>query len=197
MSQTTIAMLVGSLREDSLNARLARAIEKLSPETTAFEWVEIGDMPFYNGDLEGQRPESVTAFTAAIKRADGVCMVTPEYNRSISAVLKNAIDWGSKPMENNVWRDKPVGITGTSPGALGTALAQQHLRQIMAIQGAHVLPGEVYLSFQPDTLITPAGEITQDSAKGFLDDFARRLAAYVENHAAFLASRVESDSVSA
>ncbi|SHM40275.1 NADPH-dependent FMN reductase [Vreelandella subglaciescola] len=191
MSKTTIAMLVGSLREGSLNARLARAVEKLSPETIAFEWVDIGSMPFYNGDLEGQRPESVTAFTAAIKRADGVCMVTPEYNRSISAVLKNAIDWGSKPVDDNVWRDKPIGMAGTSPGALGTALAQQHLRQILAIQGAYVMPGEVYLSFKPNTLITPTGEITEDSVEEFVGDFAQRLAAYVENHATSLASRPE------
>ena len=100
----------------------------------------------YSRDLEGARPPVVVRFTNEVAAADAALFVAPEHNRSIPAVLKNAVDWGSKPNYRNVWRGKPVAITGTSPGALGTAVGQQHLRQILGILGSLVMGGEAYIS---------------------------------------------------
>lgn len=180
MAEYKVAMLVGSLREGSLNRRLAKAIEKLAPEGYSFDWIEMQHMPFYNGDLEEPaRPEAVESFVAAMEQVDAICMLTPEYNRSPSAVLKNAIDWASKPADRNVWRDKVIAIAGTSPGAIGTAVAQQHLRQVLSVLGAHVVPGETYIAFKPD-LITEDGTVTDESTRDFLAAFVGRFTGLVE-----------------
>lgn len=170
-----VALIVGSNRRESINRRLAEATLRLAPADLVFRSVQIDDMPIYNGDLEAQRPASVQRFTAEVSRAQALFIVTPEHNRSITAVLKNAIDWGSKPMDANVWRDKPVAVTGTSPGAIGTAVAQTHLREVMSILGAQVMGGEAYIQFKPE-LIDANGDIAVDSTREFL----RR---YVENFA--------------
>lgn len=174
MSKTFhLAILVGSNRRESINRQLAEAMARLLPASVTVSYPQIDDLPLYNLDLEGQRPASVNRFTDEIRAADGVFIVTPEHNRSLPAVLKNAIDWGSKPADKNVWFDKPVAITGTSPGVIGTAVAQQHLRQIMGILGSVVLGGEAYLQFKPG-LVTDNGEIGPDSRdflKGYLDRF--------------------------
>lgn len=175
-----IAMLVGSTRNGSLNQRLAKAIEKEAGNALKFSHVSMVEMPFYDADKEPDRPSSVNAFTAAISSADAVFIVTPEYNRSIPGVLKNAIDWGSKPPKDNIWRDKVVAMTGTSPGAIGTAVAQQHLRQILAILGAHVLPGEAYISFKTPEMIDEVGNVTDESVRQFVADFTARFAKFVE-----------------
>lgn len=175
MSTYKLAIVVGSNRRESINRQLAEAITKLLPDHFEVSFPQIDDLPLYNLDLEGSRPASVNRFTDEIRAADAVLIVTPEHNRSLPAVLKNAIDWGSKPMDQNVWFDKPVAITGTSPGAMGTALAQQHLRQIMGILGSVVLGGEAYLQFNAG-LITEAGEIGDNShqfVKGYVDRFVR------------------------
>jgi chromate reductase len=176
-------MLVGSLRRESINLRLARAIERLAPESLRFEWVRIDDLPFYNADLEPDRPEPVRRFVAAIDAVDAVCIVTPEYNRSLPAVVKNAIDWGSKPPDRNVWRDRVVAMTGASPGAIGTAVAQQHLRQTQAILSAVVLPGETYITFKTPDMIDAEGNIADDSVRGFLAAFAERFAKLIDRMA--------------
>ena len=111
-----IALIVGSNRRESLNRKLAQGIVQLSPPTLRFEDIRIDDLPMYNGDLEGARPDEVNRFTDAVRACQGVFIVMPEHNRSLPALLKNAIDWGSKPSDRNVWRDKPAAITGTSPG---------------------------------------------------------------------------------
>lgn len=177
MSQHSVAMLVGSLRAQSINLRLARAIERHAPASLTFRWVRMETMPYYNPDLEPDRPAAVTAFTDAVRACDAVCIVTPEYNRSIPAVLKNAIDWGSKPVDRSLWRDKVVATSGASPGGIGTALAQAHLRQILAVQGAHVQPGEVYISFRSPDMIAEDGAITEAPLRDFITAFAARLAA--------------------
>lgn len=180
MPEITAAMLVGSLRTASINLRLAKAIERYAPEGMGFTWVTMDEMPYYNGDLEGDRPRSVHDFTKSIQGVDAVCMVTPEYNRSIPAVLKNAIDWGSKPPAENVWRDRVIAMTGASPGGIGTAVAQQHLRQILAIQGAVVMPGETYISFKTPDMISSEGEIADAPIRDFVSAFGARFAALVE-----------------
>jgi chromate reductase len=178
--QFKIALLVASTRKGSINERLAGAIERTAPGALSFQRVPMHQMPFYDGDLEGNRPESVQAFVDTIERSDGVCIVTPEYNRSIPAVLKNAIDWGSKPPDRNVWRDKVVAMSGASPGGIGTAVAQQHLRQILSVLHAIVLPGETYISFKTPEMIDAHGEISEDSLREFLVSFGARFAKLVE-----------------
>ncbi|RJE82085.1 NAD(P)H-dependent oxidoreductase [Paracoccus onubensis] len=173
-------MLVASLRKESINLKLAKAIELYAPQSLRFDYIRMDDMPYYNGDLEGQRPESVQRFTDSIRAADGVCCVTPEYNRSIPALLKNAIDWGSKPSADNVWHNKVLAMTGASPGGIGTAVAQQHLRQILAILGCIVMPGEAYISFKTPDMIQPDGSIADESVREFITAFGARFTELIE-----------------
>jgi chromate reductase len=178
MSKPQVAVIVGSNRRDSINRKLAGALVKLAEGKLAFHFVQIDDLPIYNGDLEGSRPASVDRFTAEVARAAAILVVTPEHNRSLPALLKNAIDWGSKPADKNVWRDKPTAITGASPGASGTVSAQQHLRVILGNLGGLVLGGEVYISAKPE-LIDPAGQITVEATRVFLQAFMDRFATLV------------------
>lgn len=177
-----IALIVGSNRRQSINRTLAHALVRLAPESLRFREVAIDTLPMYNGDLEDARPEAVNRFTADVARAQGVFMVMPEHNRSLPAVLKNAIDWGSKPMDKNVWRGKPLGLAGTSPGAIGTAVGQQHLRQIMGILGATVAGGECYLQFKPE-LIDAQHEVTVESTRRFLQAHMNAFAQLVQRNA--------------
>ena len=133
MSRINVAVLVGSLRQGSYNRQLARALPALAPPEFAFHQVEIGDLPLYNQDDDENQAEPVRRMKREIAEADALLFVTPEYNRSIPGVLKNAIDHGSRPRGQNVWAGKPAGVLGVSPGAVGTAVAQQHLRSILAV----------------------------------------------------------------
>jgi chromate reductase len=178
--QFEVAVLVASLRNGSINERLARAIERTVPQTLVCKRVLMHEMPFYSGDLEENRPPAVTAFVSSIQKADAVCIVTPEYNRSIPAVLKNAIDWGSKPMGQNIWRDKVIAMGGASPGGVGTAVGQQHLRQILAILHAIVLPGETYISFKTPDMIDADGNVADAAVRDFLVSFGARFAKLIE-----------------
>jgi chromate reductase, NAD(P)H dehydrogenase (quinone) len=119
----------GSLRKESYNRSALRAAVKLVPQGAQLDTIELDNIPPYNGDHEQELPEAVRAFKAAIKAADSILIVTPEYNASVPGVLKNAMDWASRPYGDNAWDGKPVGIMGASPGMLGTARAQYHLRQ--------------------------------------------------------------------
>lgn len=170
-----VGVIVGSNRRESINRKLAQALVKLGAPTLRFEDIRIDDLPMYNGDLEASRPGEVNRFTAEVAGCDAVLVVMPEHNRSLPAVLKNAIDWGSKPADKNVWRDKTIAITGTSPGAIGTAVGQQHLRQILGILGATVMGGEAYVSFKPG-LLDADGAIAEDSTRAFLQAFIDRFA---------------------
>jgi chromate reductase len=173
-----VAMIVGSNRRESINRKLAVALARLSEDKLDFVWPRLDDLPMYNQDLEADRPASVRRFTAEVAEAEGVLVVTPEHNRSLPAVLKNAIDWGSKPADQNVWRGKVVAITGTSPGAIGAAVGQQHLRQILGILGALVMGGEAYISFKPD-LIDADGNIAIESTRTFLKAYLDQFAALI------------------
>jgi chromate reductase, NAD(P)H dehydrogenase (quinone) len=177
MRQYEVAVLVGSLRRDSLNRKLATAMTRLAPPSLAFTHVGLEALPMYNADLEADRPEGARRFAAACAQADAVFMVMPEYNRSLPAVLKNAIDWGSKPSDKNVWRDKPVAMSGTSPGAIGTAVGQQHLRQIMGAVGAAVLGGEAYISFKPG-LLDADGNFAEEATRTFIRAYMERFALF-------------------
>jgi chromate reductase, NAD(P)H dehydrogenase (quinone) len=129
---TKIAIVTGSLRRDSFNRKFANALAKLGPDSFVFQQVEIGDLPLYNQDDDSAPAPSVIRLKAEIAAAQGLLFVTPEYNRSIPGVLKNAIDHASRPYGKSAWAGKPAGVIGVSPGAIGTALAQQHLRNILA-----------------------------------------------------------------
>lgn len=176
MPKIKTAILVGSSRKASINVRLAKAFVKLAPDTLEFIWVRMDDMPFYNPDLEPARTPEIIRFTDALKSCDAVLAVTPEYNRSIPAVLKNAIDWGSKPMPDNVWRNKVIAIAGTSPGQIGTAVGQQHLRQIFGILGAIVMGGECYVKFPGDDVLADDGILNDADTAAFLRTYITQFA---------------------
>jgi chromate reductase len=162
-----VAVIVGSNRRDSINRRLAQALVNLGAGKFDASFARIDDLPLFNQDLEATLPAEVIRFKNGIARADGVLIVTPEHNRSIPTVLKNAIDYGARPYGKSVWPDKPAFITGTSPGAIGSAMAQQHLRAVMTGLGMILLGGEAYVTFKPN-LIDEHGNIGDDSTKKFL-----------------------------
>ena len=167
MSHHQIAVIVGSLRKDSLNRRLATALAGLAPPTTTFKQIEIGDLPLYNQDDDANPSAPVLRLKAEITSSHGLLFVTPEYNRSIPGVLKNAIDHASRPYGKSVWAGKPAGILGASVGAIGTALAQQHLRNILAYLDVPTLG-------QPEAFIHAKGEIGPDSKvfmQGWVDHY--------------------------
>ncbi len=156
------ALIVGSLRRDSFNRKMAGALAKLAPPDFLFEDAPIGDLPLYNQDDDSSPAPVVQRLKAQISAADALLFVTPEYNRSISGVLKNALDHASRPYGQNVWAGKPAGVLGVSIGAIGTAVAQQHLRTILAYLDVQTLgQPEVYLQakeglFEADGSIGPA-----------------------------------------
>ena len=140
MPQLQIAVIVGSIRRESINQKLARAVMKLAPaDQLTCKELRIDDLPLYNQDDDASPAEAVNRFKTEISAADGLLFVTPEYNRSIPGVLKNAIDHASRPYGKSAWTDKPAGVMGASSGAPGTAMAQQHLRNILAYLQVPVL----------------------------------------------------------
>jgi len=179
MARHTIGIIVGSNRRASINRRLALALARLLEDRFDVRFIKIDDLPIYNGDLEGHRPAAVDRFTDAVRDVDALLFVSPEHNRSLTALLKNAIDWGSKPTDRNVWRDKPAAITGTSMGAIGTAVGQQHLRQILGILGMTVMGGEAYISFTPEP-VDADGHFLDESRRAFLAAYMDRFATLVE-----------------
>ena len=170
-----VAVIVGSNRRDSINCKLAQALARLGAGKFDASFARIDNLPMFNQDNEGNLPPEVVRFKNELARADGVLIVTPEHDRSIPAALKNAIDWGARPWGKNSWTGKPAFITGTSPGAIGSALAQQHLRSVMTGLGMILLGGEAYVTFRPN-LIDEHGAIGDDSTKKFLADFVHRFA---------------------
>lgn len=172
MNTLQIAVVVGSLRRDSYNRRLANALIKLAPEDVRFKMVEIGDLPLYNQDDDALQAASVKRMKDEIAQSDGVLFVTPEHNRSIPSALKNALDHGSRPSGQNSWSKKPAAIIGMSPGAIGTALAQQHLRNILATLDMPTLcQPEMFLQFK-DGFFDESGNVSASSSKfikGWID----------------------------
>ena len=175
MAKLQLAVIVGSNRRQSINRRLAQALAKLGAERFEARFLRIDDLPMYNQDNEGNLPPEVVRFKSELEHADSVLILTPEHDRSIPAVLKNAVDWGARPWGKNSWAGKPAFITGTSPGAIGSAIAQQHLRAVMVSLGAILLGGEAYITFKPN-LIDADGSIGDDSTRNFLQGFVDRFA---------------------
>ena len=183
MSHYQIAVIVGSLRKDSFNRKLASAIAKLAPAEFSFKQVEIGDLPHYNQDDDGQQAASVKRLKADIAAAQGLLFITPEYNRSIPGVLKNAIDHASRPYGQSAWAGKPAGVLGVSVGAIGTALAQQHLRNVLAYLDVPTLGQPEAFIQAKDGLFDADGNIGADS-KAFLQAWVNQYVAWVKKHAA-------------
>ena len=183
MSQYQIAVVVGSLRRDSFNRKLATAIVKLAPPEFSFKQLQIGDLPLYNQDDDGNQAASVKRLKAEVAAAHGVMFVTAEYNRSIPGVLKNAIDHASRPYGQSAWAGKPAGVIGVSVGPIGTAIAQQHLRNVLACLDMPTLgQPEVFIQAS-EKLFDEDGNIGAGSKK-FLQGWMDRYAAWVKKHAA-------------
>lgn len=182
MSTTKIAVIAGSLRKDSFNRKLASGLAKLAPADFTFDLVEIGDLPLYNQDDDANQAPQVKRLKAAITAADGLIFVTPEYNRSIPGVLKNAIDHASRPYGQSVWGGKPAGVIGVSVGAIGTALAQQHLRNILAYLDVPTLSQPEAFVQAKDGLFEADGSIGAASRQ-FLQGWMDRYVAWVKQHA--------------
>jgi chromate reductase, NAD(P)H dehydrogenase (quinone) len=183
MSQYQIAVIVGSLRKESFNRQMADAIVKLAPATFSFKQVSIGDLPLYNQDDDAHQAAPVQRLKADLGASQGLLFVTPEYNRSMPGVLKNAIDHASRPYGQSAWAGKPAGVIGVSVGTTGTALAQQHLRNVLACLDVPTLgQPEAFLQAK-EGLFDPAGNIGAGSLK-FLQGWMDRYVAWVQQHAA-------------
>jgi chromate reductase len=183
MSQYTIAVLVGSLRRDSFNRKLATALARLAPAEFTFKQLELGDIPLYNQDDDADQPAPTKRLKAEIKAAHGVLFVTPEYNRSIPGVLKNAIDHASRPYGQSAFAGKPAGVIGASVGTIGTAIAQQHLRGVLAYLDMPTLGQPEAFIHVKDGLFTDTGDIGEGSRK-FLQGWTDKFVAWVKQHAA-------------
>lgn len=182
MSEYHIAVIVGSLRRDSINRRFATAIARLAPSDFFFKQMQIGDLPLYNQDDDADQAESVKRLKAEIAAAQGLLFVTPEYNRSIPGVLKNAIDHASRPYGQSVWAGKPAGVLGASVGAIGTALAQQHLRNVLAYLDVPTLGQPEAFVHAKEGFLDDAGNLGEGSRK-FLQNWMDRYVAWVKQHA--------------
>jgi len=179
MTTFTVGYLVGSLAKGSINRKLALALTKLAPKELQLREIPIRDLPLYSYDYDADFPPTGRALKDAIAAVDAVLFVTPEYNRSIPGALKNAIDWASRPWGKNSFARKPSGVIGTSPGKIGTAVGQQHLRSILAFCNSPLMNAiEAYIEFTPD-LITADGEVTNGSTREFLANYMKEFHAFV------------------
>ncbi len=184
MNQYRIAVIVGSLRRDSLNRKLADAVTRLAPANFSFSRVEIGALPLYNQDGDASQAESVKHLKSQLSAAQGLLFVTPEYNRSIPGVLKNAIDNASRPYGQNAWAGKPAGILSASIGAIGGAMAQQHLRNILVFLDVPTLGSpEAFIQIK-DGFFDEAGNIANPDTRKFLQGWMDHYVAWVKRHAA-------------
>lgn len=178
-----IAVVVGSLRRESFNRQLAHGLFKLGPLDFSFKELQIGDLPLYNQDDDDAQAAPVMRLKAEVAAAQGLLFLTPEYNRSIPGVLKNALDQGSRPYGQNAWAGKPGGVIGISIGSTGTALAQQHLRNVLAyLDVALLAQPEVFVQMK-EGLFEPDGSIGPASRK-FLQGWMDRYVAWVRRHLA-------------
>jgi Predicted flavoprotein len=181
MGKTKIGVFVGSLRKDSYSRKIARELESFAPEGFEFEEIDIGDLALYNQDLddENRPPEEWTRFRERVKALDGLLFVTPEYNRSVPAVLKNALDVGSRPYGKSVWDGKPGAIVSVSPGALSAFGANHHLRQSLVFLNVPAMQQpEAYVG-NVKALLGEDGTIKEEGTRAFLTKFMDAYAKWV------------------
>ncbi|MFA5363024.1 MAG: NAD(P)H-dependent oxidoreductase [Candidatus Omnitrophota bacterium] len=180
MAQKKIAVFVGSLRKESLSRKMANALIKVSPGSLTLEIVEIGGLPLYNQDFDDNPPAAYTQFRESLKKFDGVLFVTPEYNRSVPAVLKNALDVGSRPYGQSVWDGKPGAVMSISPGAIGGFGANHHLRQsLVCLNIPTMQQPEAYIG-NAANLFDASGNLTNEPTRGFITKFMQVFAEWVE-----------------
>ncbi|NMF89474.1 NADPH-dependent FMN reductase [Aromatoleum petrolei] len=179
MATYKIGYFVGSLSSTSINRLLAKALVRLAPPELELIEIPIRDLPLYSQDYDADYPPVARAFKQAIADVDGLLFVTPEFNRSIPGGLKNAIDWASRPWGQNSFARKPSGVIGASPGAIGTAVAQQSLRGVLCFCNSPLMNTiEAYIQFKPG-LITEDGQVTDDSTAEFLRNYMKELHAFI------------------
>ncbi|MES2218720.1 MAG: NAD(P)H-dependent oxidoreductase [Pseudomonadota bacterium] len=174
-----VAVIVGSLRKDSWNRKLASVLMQLAPPTISMEFVEIGQLPLYNQDLDNNPPQAWVTFREQMKKFDGVLFATPEYNRSVPAPLKNAIDVGSRPYGQSIWNAKPGAVISASPSAMGGFGANHHLRQCFVFLDIYCMPQpEAYIA-RVDTLFEADGSVSKPETREFLQKFIDTFAQWV------------------
>ncbi|HUR22141.1 MAG TPA: NADPH-dependent FMN reductase [Vicinamibacterales bacterium] len=179
MNQYKVGYFVGSLAKASINRKLAGALVRLAPASLTLSEIPFADLPLYNYDYDADFPPVARAFKEQLAVVDAVLFVTPEYNRSIPGGLKNAIDWASRPYGKNSFARKPSAIIGTSPGKIGTAIAQTHLRSILAFCNSPLMNSiEAYVQYEQG-LIDDAGDVTNESTAKFLREFMSAFSDYI------------------
>ena len=179
MQPYNVGYLIGSLSSTSINRLLAKALVRLAPPELNLTEIPFRDLPIYSPDYDANFPPEAHAFKRSIAQVDAILFVTPEYNRSIPGGLKNAIDWASRPYGKNSFSRKASAVIGTSPGAIGTAVAQQHLRSLLSFCNSPQMNApEAYIQFKPG-LITADGDVTDESTKQFLQNYMTELHAFI------------------
>ncbi len=182
MSKYKIGVIVGSLRKESYNLKTAKALMALEPESLSFELLDIGNLPMFNEDLEATPPSEWTAFREKIAASDGFIFLTPEYNRSVPGVLKNAIDVGSRPYGHNSWNGKPAAIASVSIGNISGFGANHHLRQSLVFVNVPTMAQpEAYIG-DAGSLFDDNGKLTNESTKDFLRNFLAAFEVWVSTH---------------
>lgn len=182
MKKYKIGVIVGSLRKESFNLKTAKALISLAPTSLSLEMLNIADLPMFNEDLEATPPKEWVAFREQIKAVDGILFLTPEYNRSVPGVLKNAIDVGSRPYGKNSWNGKPAAIVSVSIGNISGFGANHHLRQSLVFVNAHTMAQpEAYIGGAAE-LFDEKGNLISDSTKDFLKTFMEAFEKWVETH---------------
>lgn len=184
MADIKIGIIIGSLRKAAWTRKIAEQLIEMAPAGVSMKIIEIGKLPFYNEDEEtASPPASWTEFRKEVQSVDGIIFVTPEYNRSMTGALKNAIDVGSRPYGKSVWNNKPCAIISSSVGAIGGFGANHHLRQSLVTLNAPCLQSETYLSFV-NKLFNDSGKFADEKTADFVRGFAKSSAAWVEKFAA-------------
>jgi chromate reductase len=179
LSDYKVGYFVGSLAKGSINRKLAKALVSLAPARLQMQEIPFGDLPLYSYDYDADFPKVAKDFKTAITAVDAVLFVTPEYNRSIPGGLKNAIDWASRPYGQNSFTRKPSAIIGTSPGAIGTAVGQQHLKSILSFCNSPMMNAiEAYIQFTPN-LISEDGKVTVESTETFLRNYMSEFSNFI------------------
>ena len=180
MGTYKVGYFIGSLSSKSINRVLSQALIRLAPEDMEFTEIPIGDLPLYSPDFDADYPPEAVALKEAIASSDAILFVTPEYNRSIPGALKNAIDWASRPWGRNSFDHMPAAVIGASPGAIGTAVAQQSLRGVLSFCNARQMTApEAYVQFKPDVFAAD-GEVTDEATASFLTSFMQEFRTHTE-----------------
>jgi len=180
MDRFHVGVIIGSLSSTSINRKLATALSRLAPEALHLEEIGFRELPLYSPDYDADYPAVARTWKQAIESKDAILFVTPEYNRSIPGGLKNAIDWATRPYGTNSFTRKPSAVIGTSPGAIGTAIAQQHLRSLLGFCNSPQMNSpEAYVQFKPG-MITDEGEVTVESTREFLRKYMTEFHGFIE-----------------